>query len=124
MEVRSSIYLDETRRKVNPTGRKCNEGPRTLWKLDISKLEDSDLFVFIDESAIDSWNAGRSVVGGRSASCFWCYPQLIGYFREFCKHPPVRICKVLPLAINPSAESVPGKRERCHSFFIVHLPHL
>jgi len=30
----------------------------------MSKLEDSDLFIFINESAIDSWNTGRSVVGG------------------------------------------------------------
>jgi len=49
-----------------------NEELRTLWEIELAQLDDPDLFIFIDESAVDNKTVQRSqgwsAVGGRSAS--------------------------------------------------------
>ena len=99
IEARPSIYLDEIRealftergvyvslptisrtlarmqcskKSLSRRAAERNERLRILWELEISELDDPNLFVFIDESAVDNRTvqrpSGWSVVGGRSTS--------------------------------------------------------
>ena len=49
-----------------------NEELWTLWELELSQLRDPNLFVFVDESAVDNKTVQRSrgwsAIGGRSVS--------------------------------------------------------
>jgi len=99
IEARPSIYLDEIQEKLvtecgvrvslatvsrtlarmhcskkslSRRASERNEELRTLWELELAEYDNPDLFVFIDESAVDNRTAQRtngwSSVGGRSVS--------------------------------------------------------
>ena len=99
IEARPSIYLDEiqeglltqrevyvsiptvsrtlarmgcSKRSLSRKAAERSERLRALWELEIAELDDPDLFVFIDESAVDNrtvqHSTGWSIVGGRSVS--------------------------------------------------------
>jgi len=50
----------------------CNKELWTLWEIELAQLDDPDLFIFINESAVDNktvqWSQGWSAVGGCSIS--------------------------------------------------------
>jgi arginine repressor len=81
IKARPSIYLDEiqeellakhgvhaslttisqtltqmrcSKKSLSQRAMECNEELRTLWELEVAELDDSNLFVFIDESAVDN----------------------------------------------------------------------
>ena len=87
IEARPSIYLDEiqeglllerrvqvsiatisrtltrmriSKKSLSRRAAECNEQLRILWELEVADLEDPDLFVFIDESAVDNRTVQRS----------------------------------------------------------------
>ena len=99
IEARPSIYLDEIRdelfaecgvhvslatisrtltrmgcskKSLSRRAAERNEELRTLWELEVAELDNPDLFVFVDKSAVDNrtvqCSSGWSLVGGRSTS--------------------------------------------------------
>ena len=99
LKARPSIYLDEIQRELESAcgvfvsiatisrtltrmqvskkslsrnAAERNEELRTLWEIELAEFNDPDLFVFIDESAVDNKTVQRSqgwsTVGGRSVS--------------------------------------------------------
>ena len=55
-------HMQISKKSLSRHAAECNEELQTLWELELTQLDDLDLFVFIDESAVDN----RTVhTGGR-----------------------------------------------------------
>ena len=69
---RTLSWMQILRKSLSRRAAERNEQLRILWELEVAKLDDPDLFVFIDESAIDNRtvqrSSGWSAVGDRSIS--------------------------------------------------------
>ena len=69
---RTLARMEISKKSLSRSAAERNEELRTLWELELSQLNDPDLFVFLDESAVDNRtvqrSSGWSAVGGRSTS--------------------------------------------------------
>ena len=69
---RALARMQISKKSLSRSAAERNEELRTLWELEVSRLNDPDLFVFIDESAVDNKTVQRSqgwsAIGGRSVS--------------------------------------------------------
>jgi transposase len=70
---RSLQHLQTTRKNVTKCASQRDEMLRTLWEAQMAEYVDSDVFVFLDESAVDQGTAhrthGQSLVGTRCVQC-------------------------------------------------------
>jgi len=64
--------MEISKKSLSRRAAERNEELRTLWELELARFNDPDLFVFIDESAVDNRTVQRSqgwsAIGGRSVS--------------------------------------------------------
>ena len=69
---RTLARMEISKKSLSRRAAERNEELRTLWELELTQLSDPDLFVFIDESAVDNRTVQRSqgwsAVGGHSVS--------------------------------------------------------
>lgn len=69
---RTLARMEISKKSLSRCAAERNEELRTLWELELAQLDDPDLFVFIDESAVDNKTVQRSQgwspIGGRSVS--------------------------------------------------------
>ena len=69
---RTLARMQISKKSLSRNAAERNEELRTLWELEVARLDDPDLFVFIDESAVDNRTVQRtqgwSAIGGRSVS--------------------------------------------------------
>jgi transposase len=68
---RTLVRMGVSKKSLSRSAAERNEELRTLWELELPRLNDPDLFVFLDESAVDNKtvqrSSGWSAVGGQSA---------------------------------------------------------
>ena len=69
---RTLMRMQISKKSLSRQAAERNEELWTLWELELTQLDDPDLFVFIDESAVDNKTVQRSqgwsAAGGRSVS--------------------------------------------------------
>ena len=69
---RALARMEISKKSLSRRASERNEELRTLWEVELAWLDNPDLFVFIDESAVDNKTVQRSqgwsTVGGRSVS--------------------------------------------------------
>lgn len=67
---RTLARMEISKKSLTRNAAERNDELRTLWEIELSHFDDPDLFVFIDESAVDNKTVQRSQgwssVGGRS----------------------------------------------------------
>ena len=69
---RTLARMQISKKSLSRSAAECNEELWTLWEIEVAQLDDPDLFVFLDESAVDNKTVQRSqgwsAVGGHSVS--------------------------------------------------------
>jgi transposase len=66
---RSLLHLDMSHKAITKTASQCDEMLQTLWEAQMAEYTDPNVFVFLDESAVDQATAhrthGQSTLGTR-----------------------------------------------------------